>query len=58
MEVCQRTIVDKDWTGHSKRKCHRPAVAALPGGLQVCAIHWKRWKAKMEKRSRRRESSS
>jgi hypothetical protein len=46
--TCQRTITEKDWTGHYKRKCGKPATRQQDDGLPLCEGHHRRW---MEKQS-------
>jgi hypothetical protein len=49
VRFCQRTIVDKDWTGRSTRKCGKNAPYSQPDGLPLCGHHYRRF---VEKRSK------
>ena len=40
---CQRTITEKEWYGHSKRKCGRHATKAQDDGLPLCGYHYNKW---------------
>ena len=48
---CQRTITDKDWTGHRKRKCGRTATKEQPDGLPLCGRHYNQWMKKQAKKN-------
>lgn len=47
--LCQRTIVNKSWTGHSKRKCGRVATRKQADGLPLCERHFNRLMRKLNK---------
>jgi hypothetical protein len=48
--TCQRTIVDKDWTGHSKRKCGKTAYCTQGvSGIPLCGRHYNKWLKKTHK---------
>ena len=44
MNTCERTIVNKNWTGHRKYKCGRNApLYCQEDGLPLCERHFNRW---------------
>jgi len=47
-QTCQRTIIDKDWTGHSKRKCRKIATHQQDNGLPLCRYHYYKWFKKIK----------
>ncbi len=49
MGKCQRTIVDKNWTGHRKRKCERVATHKQDDGLPLCERHYNKCLKKIER---------
>ena len=53
--VCMRTIVEKGWPGHSKRKCGKPATCRQQDGLPICRKHYNQMMAKIAKKAIVRE---
>ena len=43
METCQRTITNKSWKGHTKRKCGKQATHKQDDGLPLCERHYNKW---------------